>query len=194
MHDLLFVNTDEMEVQIGNSTSKNTNIILTMHGKPIIWFEPPSLNGEPSKLCAIFNDKDGTPISYINRNQFTALTSNQDIRSKSTKLSIVSNNKQCLVLSREGDDCFKIIKMENNYLKASVRIVKDGSTLISIGESTMTLSGVHAEACGSAFNVGRTPSNLKYNKLRLALHISKKDISENVYNLKGVNVGWFVVL
>jgi len=76
VHDILFVNTDEMEIKIGSSVSKNTKVILTIYGKPIIWFEPPLIEGEPSKLCAIFYDNNGKVISYVNRNQFIAYTNN----------------------------------------------------------------------------------------------------------------------
>jgi hypothetical protein len=192
VHDVLFVNTDELEIKIGNSTSKFTKTILTIHGKPIIWFEPPSLEGEPSKLCAIFHNANGKPISYINRNQFTALTNNQDVKSESTELSIFAAHKECLVIDRKGDSVLEIKKMEGGYLNTSVLINPDGALIIKQGESNLTLSKFHVENCGSAIHLGDPPSQMKYNKLVIAMIIARNTNVFSILNCKGKNAGWLI--
>lgn len=190
VHDLLFVNTEDMEIKIGNSSSKNTKTILTIHGKPIIWFEPPSEDGEPSKLCAVFYGEDGKPISYVNRNQFTALSSNQDVKSESTELSIVSNGVKCLVMDREGGEIVHISKMQGKYLDTSVTIDSQDRLTIQQGNSTISMGEFRVENCGSAINLGSTPATVKYKKLTLALALARNKNTKPIVNLINKVVGW----
>lgn len=190
VHDLLFVNTADMEIKIGNSYSKNTKLILTIYGKPIIWFEPPLVKGEPSKLCAIFYDDNGSAISYINRNQFTAFSTNQDIRSEATNLSIKSNGIKCLAMNREGGEVLHISKMQARYLDKLVTIDKDGNLIITQGTSTSTLGNIHVISCGSAFHLGNHPSILKHRKVSLAIAIARSNSTTTILNLKNDIVGW----
>lgn len=188
VHDLLFVNTDEMEIEIGNSRSKTTKAILTIHGKPIIWFEPPILENEPSKLCAIFHNEASKASSYINRNQFVALTNNQDVKSESTELEIVSANKKCLKIDREGDAVLKIIKMSSDYLGTSINIDNTGALIVKQGEPNFTLSKFSVENCGSAINFGAIPSYRKYKKLDVAMSISNRATS--ILSVNSAVCGW----
>jgi hypothetical protein len=192
VHDVLFVDTDEMEIRIGNSSSKNTKTFLTIHGKPVIWFEPKIQEDEPSKLCAIFHNDSGESVSYINRNQFTALTNNQDIKSESTELSIIATNKKCLTIDREGGEVLKITKMEGSYLNTSVFIDGNDNLIVKQGESTFTLGNFRVENCGSAINLGSIPSFQKYNKLWISMEIATKQGVENIINLNGQSIGWFI--
>ena len=96
VHDLLFADTENMEIRIGSSKSDKTKIILTIHGKPILWFESPKEESEPYNLCAIFYDDNSKPISFVNRNQFIAFSSNQDVKSESTILTIHTDGHKCL--------------------------------------------------------------------------------------------------
>ncbi|WP_158773625.1 HNH endonuclease [Cobetia sp. L2A1] len=192
VHDLLFVNTEEMEIKIGNSSSKSTKIILTICGKPIIWFEPPFEDGEPSKLCAIFYDENGKAISYVNRNQFTALSTNQDVWSKSTKLSITSNDVRCLVMDREGDSVLHISKMQGKYLDTSVTIDSQDRLIMTQGVSTLTIGALRVENCGSAIVLGDIPAIAKYNKLSLAVSIAYNYGAKAVLDLKNKFAGWIV--
>jgi hypothetical protein len=189
-HDLLFVNTEDMEIKIGSSSSKNTKTILTIHGKPIIWFEPPSEDGEPSKLCAIFYGEDGKPISYVNRNQFTALSSNQDVKSESTELSIVSNGVKCLVMDREGGEILHISKMQGKYLDTSVTIDSQARLILQQGNSTISMGEFRTENCGSAINLGNTPAKVKFKKLYLALTLARNKSTKAIVNLISEVVGW----
>jgi hypothetical protein len=189
VHDLLFVNTENMEIKIGNSSSKNTKTILTVHGKPIIWFEPPSETGEPSKLCAIFYDGNGTPISYVNRNQFTALSSNQDVKSESTELSIVSNGVKCLVMNREGGEILHISKMQAKYLDTSVTIDNQDRLILKQGDSTISMGAFRVENCGSAIHLGSAPATVKYKKLPLALAMIINKGTKVIVNLRDEMVG-----
>lgn len=192
VHDLLFVNTEDMEIKIGRSSSKSTKTILTIHGKPIIWFEPPSENGEPSKLCAIFYGEDGKPISYINRNQFTALSNNQDVKSESTELSIVSNGVKCLVMDREGGEVLHISKMQGKYLDTSVTIDNQGRLILQQGNSTISMGEFRVENCGSAIHLGSTPAIVKYRKLPLALAMASNKGTKAIVNLRNEMAGWIL--
>ena len=177
-----------MEIEIGNSRSKTTKTILTIHGKPIIWFEPPILENEPSKLCAIFHNEASKASSYINRNQFVALTNNQDVKSESTELEIVSANKKCLKIDREGDAVLKIIKMSSDYLGTSINIDNTGALIVKQGESNFTLSKFSVENCGSAINFGAIPSYRKYKKLDVAMSISNRATS--ILSVNSAVCGW----
>lgn len=192
VHDLLFVNTDEMEIRIGNSISKKTKVILTISGKPIIWFEPPSIEGEPSKLCAIFYDDNGKVISYINRNQFIAYSSNQDVKSESTELSIKSNGIKCLLMDREGGKVLHISKMQGRYLNTSVTVDSGGALIVKQGNSSLTLNKFHVENCGSAIFLGGPPATTKYRKLFLALMLAQRQDTRVIQNIKNELKGWIL--
>lgn len=190
VHDLLFVNTENMEIKIGNSSSKNTKTILTIRGKPIIWFEPPAEDGEPSKLCAIFYGEDGNPVSYVNRNQFTAISSSQDVKSESTELFIVSNGVRCLVMDREGGEILHISKMQGKYLDTSVTIDSQDRLIMQQGSSTISMGEFRVENCDSAIEIGSTPAAIKYKKLSLALALARNKDTREIVNLVHKVVGW----
>lgn len=190
VHDLLYVNTEEMEIKIGSSSAKNTKTILTIHGKPIIWFEPPIEDGEPSKLCAIFYGGNGKPISYVDRNQFRALSTNQDVKSESTELSIVSGGVKCLVMDREGGEVLHISKIQGKYLDTSVSIDNEDQIILKQGDSNLVLSEFSVVNCGTAICLGSTPTIKKYNKLSLAITIEKNDRSSTLIDLRNKLVGW----
>lgn len=190
VHDILFVNTDNMEIKIGNSSSRNTRTILIIHGKPIVWFEPPILPNEPSKLCAIFYDDEGKPISYINRNQFVAFTSNEDIKSTSTELSIVASGKKCLLFDRQGDEILHIKNLDGFYIDTSVIIENSGNLSVKQGKSNITISRLNVESCGSAMHFGDIPSINKYNKLTIANRLIRSVHSKKMYFYSGQQAGW----
>lgn len=193
VHDILFVNTDEMEIRIGNSASKRTEVILTIYGKPIIWFEPPIVKGEPSKLCAIFYDDNGKAISYVNRNQFIAFSSNQDIKSESTELSLVSNGTKCLVMNREGGETLYISKLEGRYQDASASVDSQGSLVLKSGGSTVIIGKLDVKDCGSAIHLGETPAaTLKYKRMYVALLIAWNVNTKSISNLRKKVVGWAI--
>ena len=192
VHDVLFVNSDEMEIKIGNSISKNTRTILTIHGKPIIWFEPPVLPNEPSKLCAIFYDDNGKPISFINRNQFLAFTDSGDIKSESTELSIIVSGKKRLLIDREGDKSLHIKRLDGSFLDTSVLLKNCGSLLIKQGKSSFTLGKFNIENCGTAFNLGDIPSIKKYNKIFIATRLANDTGDNKLLSYTGKQVGWII--
>ncbi|MDZ7803163.1 HNH endonuclease signature motif containing protein [Thiohalophilus sp.] len=189
VHDLLFVDTEEMNIRIGSLETKNTNIILTLYGKPIIWFEPPYIEGEPSKLCSIFHNDTGKVISYVNRNQFIAYTDSQDIKSESTELAITSESIKCLVMNREGGEILYISRMNGRYLDAAVSIDNNEAVTLKIGERSITLSDVEMEACGSAIYMGNPPSMVKYKKVFLAVMMACRNNTIHITNLKERKVG-----
>jgi len=191
VHDLMFTNTEDMEIKIGNSSSKNTKIVLTMNGKPVIWFEPPIENGEPYKLCAIFYGDDGKPISYVNRNQFIAFSSNQDVKSESTKLFITSNGINCLTIDRKGGEILHITKIQIKYLDASVITDSQDRLIMQHGE-TKIIGGVHIDNCGSAITVGIIPYVRKYRKLPLAIFLARNKGTGEIINLTHNVVGWVI--
>jgi len=193
VHDLLFVNTDEMEIKIGRSVLKRTGGILTIYAKPIIWFEPPTIEGEPSKLCAIFYDDSGKVISYINRNQFIAFSNNQDIKSESTELSLVSDGIKCLVMNREGGEVLHISKLSGRYLDASASVGAKGSLVLDSGGSKVIIGRLLARDCGTGIQLGETPvATLKYKRLHLALLLATDFNAKSISNLKDEIVGWVV--
>jgi len=191
VQDALFVNTDDMEVKIGNSRSKNTKTVLTIYGKPIVWFEQPLIRGEPIKLCAIFHDENGKLISYVNRNQFFAYTSNYDVKSESTRLRVDSNAGVSLEIIREGGEVLSIPKMRGRYLNAAIMIGSKGELIIEQGGSSFILDSLQVENCGSAIYLGAPPAIVKYNKICLAIALAKNGRVIPLIDHRKNHVGWF---
>ncbi|WP_445398991.1 hypothetical protein [Zobellella sp. An-6] len=190
VHDLLFTDTENMEIRIGNSRYKDTKVILTIHGKPILWFEPPVEENELYNLCAIFCDDSGKPISYVNRNQFIAFSSNQDVKSESTILTIHSGGFKCLEMDREGGEVINISRMKGRYLDTQVTVNAKGELLMKQGESKFTLGEIQVNNCGSAISIGSHPAVRKYNRLYLAIYLASQKAARQIKNLKSSAVGW----
>jgi hypothetical protein len=188
VHDILHVNTDDMEIKIGSGVFKKSEVGINAHGKPIFWFEPPLLKGEPSKLCAIFYNDDGSVISYINRNQFTALSTNQDIKSTATKLVIKSNNQVCLVMDREGDKVLHISKMKFKYLNVSIALENENRFILKQNGFEMNLENFIVE--NVTFNFGGIPAMRVSNPLELAIILEISSSVVKIKNLENETVGW----
>lgn len=124
VYDMLYCNTDEMEFRIGNCKTKNCKTILTIYGKPILWFEPPEFKNEPSKLCCIFYDENGENISYVNRNEFYATSKSEDIHVEATIFTIKSSKKKLLKINISGYESFQISVMNFKYLDTEVEVQK----------------------------------------------------------------------
>lgn len=192
VRDLLFVDTSEMQINVGKSTCRRTKVILAIHGKPIIWFEPPSIEGEPSKLCAIFHDDNGKPISYINRNQFVAHSNSQDIKSEATSLHIKSNDKTCLEINREGGHVLHITKMHGNYLGVAVSLDSEGGLLIKQGTSSSTIGRIDVDNVGCAIWLGNPHATTKHRKIYTAITLARRLDTRPVINHKNELVGWIL--
>lgn len=190
VYDPLFVDTSEMDIKIGNSSCKNTDIILTIHGKPLIWFEPPLTKGEPSKLCAIFYDTGGRYISFVNRNQFIAFSSNQDVIGKSTELSIKSNNITCLKANREGGKVLHISRMQGQYKDTHIEISTQGELILTQGSSKITLNRFYIEHGRSAIEIGSPPKSKNYRALYLAIKLANSPTARPITNLKNQQIGY----
>lgn len=190
VHDLLHIDTNDLEILIGNSKAKQCNIILTLYGKPIIWFEPPIEPDEPSKICAIFYNADGKIHSAINRNQISISTSSFDVQSTSTNIKIKHDNKTSLELSREGGVPLKISRMIFRYLNCSISIDEFGKIIVNQGKSSFTLSKFHIENCKSAISVGKIHSHNKYNKIWLAAKLAITPSECEIVNHRNTLTGW----
>lgn len=173
VHDLLYIDTNNLEVHIGNSVSRNTRTILTIYGKPIIWFEQPTLKDEPSRLCAILYDDKNNQICFINRNQIVIKTNVKDIKSESTELLVTFESGNELLFDREGDQSIKIKKLNSSYLNSSVRLTKEQSLEIKSGNSSMIFGSFTVENCGAAIGIGSPPSFNRYNKVFISLKIAR---------------------
>lgn len=173
VHDLLYIDTQNLEINIGNSISRNTQTILTILGKPLIWFEKPTHENEPAKLCAIFYDDKNHPVCFINRNQITIKNNIKDIKSESTELLLTFESGNELLIDREGDQALKIKKLNSSYFGNTVRILKNQAMEIKSGNSSMTLGALTVENCGSAINIGNPPVFNRYNKVFIALKIAQ---------------------
>ncbi|WP_337136343.1 hypothetical protein, partial [Staphylococcus aureus] len=91
-------------VLLGNNTIEFTQVAVEIYGKPILWFEYPMEQDEPVLVNAIFSDKDGEKIAFINRNQFTAVVGEADIKSEGTTIEFRPKPREIsLVLNIEAD-------------------------------------------------------------------------------------------
>ncbi|TMO06126.1 hypothetical protein CWB60_11115 [Pseudoalteromonas sp. S327] len=105
VNDTLFPNTDTLDFLLGNMRYQNMGIAITLHGKPLFWFEEPEDKGDPCTICCIFYGLDGSPIAYINRNEYIALVGSLDVVSVGTKLKISDKRNGCILdISRIGGE------------------------------------------------------------------------------------------
>ncbi|OCH46119.1 HNH endonuclease [Vibrio cyclitrophicus] len=182
------------EIRIGSSFVSSTEIVVEIHGKPILWFEKPSEPDEPMLVNAIFNDDAGKPLAYINRNQFTATVGEGDIKSESTSIEFRPRpRKVSLSLNITADEPLCIDRLDMGYQGMGIKVLPDRSMYITSGESNIKLSEVNIENCGSGFGLGSVPSTRNVplgtiKKLDIAYAIARH--TSNFVNICGSKLGW----
>lgn len=178
-------------IQIGSSHFHDIEIILSLHGKPLMWLEPPTKIGEPFLISAIFYDDNGKYIASLNRNQFTSVLGTHDVWGKGTRIEIRPQKGVVgLTLNIEGDKPINIERISMNYLGQPLIVNQEGE--LKFGG--MTLSGMIASNGHTAITMGSTPSTPfgdslgQWKILTVAYKIAK--YGQQVITIHGIKCGW----
>jgi len=183
-------------VLLGNNTIEFTQVAVEIYGKPILWFEYPMEQDEPVLVNAIFSDKDGKKIAFINRNQFTAVVGEADIKSEGTTIEFRPKPREIsLVLNIEADKPLSIERLAMSEKDTSIQILNDKKMLIKQGDSTLSLSQSTISNCGGGFAFGGIPStrNLALGtikRIELAYKVARN--GANFIDVTGTNLGWLI--
>lgn len=154
---------DDVKLKVGNSIFEDTPIILTLHGKPLIWIDKES-NDSPIQFNAIFYDSTGQKVGFLNRNTFYGLITDSDIRGVSNRIEIkFKQGISDLILKIEADGIVEILRMNANYSGTNINVDSKGKIKIKQGQSDILLDKITTKNCGSAFEFGsiaRRPTKL----------------------------------
>jgi len=200
--DTIFVATDSLSLDIGNTRTSMMAVAINLYGKPMFWFEPCFEDGdEEFKICCIFYGHDGKPIAYINRNEYIALVGRQDIISKGTTLKISDKKVGCLLeLSREGDRPLHIKQLFTQLY--STKVVVNGAEspicfgnvnlpnekLSSIGSLTLAGQGYSPNGVQTALGLGGIPTEKYFSAIFTAMAININ--SQKVIKFDGSHIAW----
>ncbi|MDN3663542.1 hypothetical protein [Vibrio agarivorans] len=186
--------TIEQQIRIGDSFVDSTQVVLELHGKPVLWFEKPVEPDEPILVNAIFYDSKGKPQAFINRNQFTAVVGDCDIKSEGTSIEFRPKpGKISLVLNVEAGQPVSIDRLDMHYLGTGFQVLPNKSMCLTSGESTMSLSKMNVSNCGTGLVFGAIPKTRNFplgaiKRLDIAYAIARK--TTNFVNTNGQQLGW----
>lgn len=180
-------------IQIGTSHFNDVEIILSLHGKPLVWLEPPTQKGEPFLVSAIFYDNKGKYVASINRNQFTSVLGSHDVWGKGTRIEIRPQKGVVgLTLNIEGDKPVNIERIKMNYLGQSLAVNKKGE----IKFDGYTISSMQVSNGHTAINIGDTPRIPlrdiwgQWKTLTVAYRLAK--YGQQVTTINGSKCGWML--
>lgn len=194
VREILEPTQEEVKVLVGNSVFTISNIILSVAGKPIIWFEPSSNSFEPILLNAIFHNEKSIPIAYVCRNIFRGLVSGSDIVGTAARLEIRPEPRNiALVLESKGDEPIWLKRLNMTYQNMNIKINKKGELKFEDGNSSFTFGGGNISGFGSGMVIGNVPAtrHVGVGVLRcitLALEIGRAGIP--VISFSGHRIGW----
>lgn len=175
-----YPNPDQMKIEIGNSSFSNTDIAITIYGKPIIWVTK-DLSDPYSPLLynAVFMDSKGNKIGYLNKNQFIGLIDGCDFQAISSRIEVRSKKGEInLILEIEGDNVLKIKRLFFKYRGCAVKLNTDGS--IQIGENHAHIGSIHTDHCLGGLALESIPNQSSpFTKLCTSiLFIESKKVSD----------------
>lgn len=178
-------------VQVGTSQFNDVEIILSLHGKPLVWIEQPTQKGEPFLVSAIFYDNKGKYVASLNRNQFTSVLGTHDVWGEGTRIEVRPQKGVVgLTLNIEGDKPVNIERINMNYLGQPLTVNKQGELKFN----GLTISCMQVHNGYTAMNLGGTPSTpLKdalgqWQRLTVACEIAK--FGKQVTTVNGIECGW----
>lgn len=175
-----YPNPDQMRIEIGNSSFSNTDIAITIHGKPIIWATKDTSDPySPLLYNAIFMDSNGNKIGYLNKNQFIGLINGCDFQAISSRIEVRSQKGEInLVLDIEGDDIVKIKRIFFKYGMVDLKLNTDGS--IQNGNH-FRVNSVHTERCFGGLYLGDIPKQPnRFTKIYTSILFAK---SQRVFDI-----------
>ncbi|MBZ7408195.1 hypothetical protein FMJ21_13215 [Klebsiella grimontii] len=126
----LYHQNSDTNIIIGSSSLGQVGLklfdsILTIKGKPVLWFESDFEPDSPVEVCAIFHDPDGKPHAFINRNCFETAVADYDIKGKGARITISKDRAVLLKLNFEGGETLKIERLKMYYKNVSIEVNTD---------------------------------------------------------------------
>lgn len=187
-----YPNPCEMKIEFGKSTFSNTDIALTVFGKPIIWVSK-DLTNEDSPLLynAIFMDSNENKIGYLNKNQFIGLIGDCDFQAISSRIEVrLKKGEINLILEIEGDKILKIKRIFFKYFGATINLDVDGCIKIGNNNSFSKLGEVHTHYCLGGLSIYDIPHQpTPFNKLYTSILFGN---SKKVSNIFGKHCGFLL--
>ncbi|OIN26250.1 FKBP-type peptidyl-prolyl cis-trans isomerase [Vibrio barjaei] len=187
---------DIEKVLLGNSYIESTQVALLLRDKPILWFEKPEEEGEPILVNAIFSDSNGKPTAFLNRNQFTALVDDHDIKSEGTSIEFIPKPRmRSLVLNIEGGKPIRVDRLDMSYLDTKFQIKSDHSMYFEMGNMRMPMQEIGISGCGVGMVFGSVPSagydrvGFKH-KFDLVYRLAR--FSQKFVDCNGEQLGWLL--
>ncbi|HHQ6631940.1 TPA: HNH endonuclease [Serratia fonticola] len=185
---------DNLSIKLNTLTVSGSEVILRLHGKPLLWFEKGLSHNEPLLLNAIFHDENSKPIAYISRNVFKAIVGNTDIIGTKNRIEIrTETGIISLVLESAGGEVINIKSIKTQYGDACINSNDSGDLTISDSnthviynnsafvdnEEGITLGGIFAAKFTNA------------TQIKMAIDIQLYN-SYKIYSINGEHVGWFI--
>ncbi|KOR15263.1 hypothetical protein ABW55_09565 [Acinetobacter sp. C15] len=181
-----YPNPEQMIIQIGNSTFSNTDIAITIHGKPIIWVTKDYSDPySPLLYNAIFMDSNGKKIGYLNNNEFVGIVGSCDFQAISNRIEVRSKKGEInLILEIKGDGFVNIKRLFFKYKNNTFKLNKDGS--IQINEN-QRIGEIDIDNCLGGLKLMNSPSTRNpYNFLTASIYFIKAlKVSDIFGNLCG---------
>lgn len=182
--------------EIGKSFVHDVEIILTVHGKPLMWLESPDELEEPFKVNAIFHNHKGELIACLNRNQFTSVIGSHDLWGEGTRIEIRPQKGLVgLTLNIEGDKPVRIDRINMSYLGTSIKVDKNGSIQL---DRNNTIGKLHVESGYTAISIGQIPTaRLKVSKdwgvypLPYIAYLIAR-FGNPINTINGFHIGWLL--
>jgi hypothetical protein len=177
-------NPNEMKIIVGNSTFSNTEIALSMHGKPLIWVTKDYGNVEsPLLYNAIFMDSNGNKIGYLSKNQFIGLIDECDFQATSSRIEVRSKKGEInLIIEIIGDQTTEIKRLFFKYYKNTVRVGNDGIISISEDNNTITIRGINTNYCLGGLKIyDPIYCDIRYNNIFIAIALGSPVKIKNIF-------------
>jgi hypothetical protein len=181
-------------VTFGDSVISASTIAVELSGKPVLWFEKPTEQDEPILVNAIFNDSNGQPLAFINRNQFTAIVDECDIKSEGTTIEFRPRAGEIsLILDVDAGQAIGINRLNMSYLDTQLKVLPDKSMYLTQGGSTIRIGKLISTDTNCAITLGQVPKSRCVSigtrtKVNIALEIAKN--TYNFTDLNGSSLGW----
>jgi len=191
-HSSYFPHPKDIKIKCGTSYFENTQKILEINGKPIVWIEE-----EEGQILfnGIFYDNNGDKVGYLNRNTFIALVNNCDVYAVASRIEArLKKGVINLEIDMEADGIVEIKRLSSNYGGTKVVINKKGQIEIDSHGSTLVLDSCKTFNCGGGIAIGGIPTGkgnlFKLNKIqRDKIKINLPKVIDSTGKIRGYIYG-----
>lgn len=144
---------EDMKIQIGSSVFSNTDIAITISGKPLIWITRDIHDKAcPLQYCGIFYDSSGRKIAYLNKNTFIGLIEECDFQAIENRIEVrVKQREINLILKIEGDKHLEIEKMNFKVHQTKFLLGKQKEIILNDNNK---IFGLNAKNFFGGLNIG----------------------------------------